>query len=266
MNVIFSVDLEPNKDGSFNGIRDAMEWFDRTIPRGTIFTTYRIANKMPDLLAELAESHEIGVHIHPKEFGYDHDQLAELSRDQQLELIKKTRKEITNAVDIEPISFRAGRHSASSKTLMILKELGFKMDASVNVQYTNYLPKSLTSRQNPFELEFGLYELPTSYVRPPLLSCVGLRELPNRHLTATANTLRTDRRGCSGLYALSWLRDTVSNLSMYMHPYDATNYHENLENNGWVFRERIGTLLNPFHADDFVSVSDLRNRGINPNT
>lgn len=258
MTIIFSVDLEPNKDGSLHGIRDAMEWFDQTVPCGTIFATYQIATEMPDLLLELAESHEIGVHVHPREFGHNHDQLAELSRDQQRKLIEQTRRVITDTVGTEPISFRAGRHSASRETLTILKQLGFKLDASVNVRYTDYLPESLTSRQEPFELEIGLYEIPTSYRHPPLLSRVGLRQFPDRYLTATANTLRTDRRGCSGLDALSWLRDTVPDLSMYMHPYDAARYHTNLENSGRVFRERIETLFNLVDANAFVPASNLR--------
>ncbi|RLM57147.1 hypothetical protein DVK02_04970 [Halobellus sp. Atlit-31R] len=255
--VVFSVDLEPNKDDSMDGIREAMEWFDRTVPRGTVFATYRIADEMPDLLVELAESHEIGVHVHPREFGHDHDQLAELSRDRQRELIEQARGVITDAVGTEPLSFRAGRHSASRETLTMLKELGFEMDASINVRYTDYLPESLTSRREPFALESGLYEVPTSYGRPSLFSHLGLRLFPNRELTATANTLRTDRRGYSGLDALSWLRETVSDLSMYMHPYDATDHHANLENNGGVFRARVEKLLEPVNADAFVSSINL---------
>ena len=39
----FSVDLEPNKDDTLDGIRDAMEWFDETIPR---FTSTRGSSDM----------------------------------------------------------------------------------------------------------------------------------------------------------------------------------------------------------------------------
>ena len=257
MSIFFSVDLEPNKDGSFHGIRDAMEWFDRTVPCGTIFTTYEIATEMSDLLIELAESHEIGVHVHPREFGYNHDQLAELSHNQQRKLIEQTREAITNIVGTEPISFRAGRHSVNQETFAVLKQLGFEVDASINVQYRDYLPDSLVSRQKLFILESELHELPTSYARPPILSRVGIRQFPNRHLTATADTLRTDRRGCSGLYAVSWLRDTASDLSMYMHPYDATNYHTNLENNGCAFRDRVETLFDPVDSKSFFTIKNI---------
>ena len=59
--VAFSVDLEPNKDGSLDGIRDAITWFDEVVDRGTVFTTYRIADELPGLITELAETHEIGL-------------------------------------------------------------------------------------------------------------------------------------------------------------------------------------------------------------
>jgi peptidoglycan/xylan/chitin deacetylase (PgdA/CDA1 family) len=255
----FSVDLEPNKDGSLHGIRDAMEWFDQIIPCGTIFATYRIANDMPDLLAELAESHEIGVHIHPKEFGYDHDQLAELSCDQQRKLIQQTKKAITDTVGTEPISFRAGRHSASGETLIILKELGFEVDASVNVQYTDYLPSEITTRSVPFEFDTGLFELPTTFGRPPFFSWLGFRTIPNRTVTATANTLRTDKRATTGLDALRWLADRFSLLSFYMHPYDASGYHTEVPNSGTIFKRRFETLISD-SGGTFLAASDVRNR------
>lgn len=261
--VAFSVDLEPNKDDSLDGVTEAMKWFDEVVPRGTAFATHRIATDRPGIIELLAADHEIGVHVHPREFGHDHDQLADLDADRQRDLIAQTRAELAEAAGcpIEAItSFRAGRHSASETTLDVLADLGFTVDASVNVRYTDYLPKSLTNRRDPFTLDSGLYELPTSYGRPSLLSRVGLRLFPNRELTATANNLRTDKRGCSGLYALSWLRDTVSGLSMYMHPYDATDHHAALENSGDVFRERVEHLFKPLDAATFVSASDLRER------
>lgn len=258
--IAFSVDLEPNKDDSLDGVAGAMDWFDQVIPRGNVYATHRIATELPGVINALAADHEIGVHVHPREFGHEHDQLAELDKDRQRELITETRIALARAAKIsehEITAFRAGRHSANKATFSVLADLGFEMDSSINVRYTDYLPDSLTSRRDPFILESGLFELPTTYGRPPLLSLTGLRLFPDRNLTATANNLRTDRRGCSGLHALSWLRDTVSGLSMYMHPYDATVYHEELSNSGAVFRKRAERLLNPIESSAFVSASDL---------
>lgn len=239
--VVFSVDLEPNKDDALDGVEEAMSWFDRTVPRGTVFATHRIATELPGLLADLAETHEIGVHVHPREFGHDHDQLAELSRERQRELIEQTRGAVADAVGTEPVSFRAGRHSASRATISVLSELGFAVDASLNVRYNDYLPAELTGRTEPFELD-GLVELPVTHGTLPVVSGCGLRALAERPVTATAATLRADRWGCSGLDAVTHLLDDARVASFYMHPYDATDHHE-LENNGETYRSRAETLL-----------------------
>ncbi|MUW13428.1 polysaccharide deacetylase family protein [Halorubrum sp. CBA1125] len=252
---LFSVDLEPNKDGTMDGVRDAMEWFDRVVPRGTVFTTYRIAAEAPDLLATLSESHEIGVHVHPREFGHDSDQLAELPRDRQWELVKRTREEITDVIGNEPISFRAGRHSASLETVDVLQELGFAVDASINVRYDGYLPATLTKRSEPFELN-GLLEVPVTHGTLPIFSTCGLRALAERPVTATAATLRADRWKCSGTSALTELAANAEVFSFYMHPYDATNHH-GLENTGMEYRERLEVLLNQLTDAVFVAIGDL---------
>lgn len=253
--VAFSVDLEPNKDGTLDGIRDAMEWFDETVPCGTVFATYRIATEMPELLAELATSHEIGVHVHPREFGHDRDQLAELSSETQRELIKTTRTAVTDAVGIEPVSFRAGRHSASCETLRVLGDLGFDVDASINVRYDEYFSSELIQRFEPFEID-GLIEVPITYGTLPILSRCGLRALAERPVTATAATLRADRWVCSGLRVVAMLMTQVKVVSFYMHPYDATDYHD-IENGGEEYRDRFEGLISMLDPSTFSTVGSL---------
>lgn len=246
MDLAFSVDLEPNKDGSFEGIEAAMDWYDDLVPQGTVYTTHQVATERPGIVADLAANHEIGVHVHPREFDHGDDDLAALSSDRQRELIQATRSAVAEAVGCAVdnlTAFRAGRHKASPQTLSVLADLGFDLDASVNVRYRDHMPASITDRVEPFEHESGLVELPTTYGNPSLLSRVGLRAGPGGNVTATAHELRTDRRYCSGLQALSWLLEaTESVVSMYMHPYDATNY-EFLENDGNSFRNRLKTLF-----------------------
>lgn len=256
----FSVDLEPNKDGTFDGVAESMNWYDEVIPRGTVYITHRVATDRPEVVAALADAHEIGVHVHPAEFGYDADDLAALSRDRQRELITETRDAVADAAGLRTAdltAFRAGRHKASPVTLEVLADLGFRVDASVHVRYREYMPAETADRAAPFIHESGLLELPTTYGRPRLPSHVWLRTAPGGHVTATANTLRTDRRGCSGLRALRWLLErTEVVVSMYMHPYDATGY-EGLENDGEVFRERLEALLSSTDSE-FVTASDVR--------
>lgn len=258
-----SVDLEPNKDDTLTGIDDAMEWFDETVPRGTVYATYRIATELPTVLESLAETHEIGVHVHPREFGHEHDQLAELSAKRQRELIDETRTALADAISTPPsriTSFRAGRHSASLDTLAVLSELEFDVDASVNVRYDDYLPDRLTTRVEPTWIDDELLELPTTYYRPSLLSRASLRVFPQREITATANTLRTDSPICSGVRAIRELfSSTRSGVSMYMHPYDATNYHTALPNAGSEFRDRLETIVADANdGDAFVTATDVR--------
>lgn len=239
--VVFSVDLEPNKDGTLTGVRSAMEWFDKVVPRGTVFATYRIATEDPDLLAELASAYEVGVHVHPREFGYEHDQLAKLRPARQRQLISKTRSVIAQATGEDPISFRAGSHSATLETIDVLRGLGFRVDASMNARYDEYLPGNLLDHSEPFELD-GLTEVPVTHGTIPRLSRCGLRALAERPITATASTLRTDRWGCPGLRVLIQLAHRTDTFSFYLHPYDATDYHE-LPGSGVEFRRRFESLV-----------------------
>ena len=259
MPIAFSVDLEPNKDGTLGGVREAMEWFDEAVPRGTVFATYRIARELPELLALLSENHEIGVHVHPVEFGGDCDQLAELSRSRQRRLIEQTRAAVADAIGVEPAtvrSFRAGRHSASETTFDVLSKLGFAVDASVNVRYEDYLPDRIRQVQNAVFLGNGLVEVPTTYVVPKLLSRAGLNVFPHRNVTATAATLRSDSMLDTGVTTLRavFSDPSVELVSMYMHPYDATEYHE-IENGGSTFRERLESILAT--VDEFRTLGEV---------
>lgn len=260
-----SVDLEPNKDDSLTGIVEAMEWFDATVPWGTIYATHRIATELPDVIAMLAADHEIGVHVHPREFGHDHDQFAELDRERQRELISETRSALAEAAGLREttiVAFRAGRHSASKTTFDVLNDLDFATDASVNINYTDYLPVSLTRHPDPFMIDSGLLELPTTFGRPPLFSKLGIRTFPDRTFTATANTLRTDRRGTTGIGALRWLLRSTEGVSFYLHPYDATDYHADLPNNGDAFRERFESLIGWFDGE-YLNASEVYDRHSN---
>lgn len=268
MELAFSVDLEPNKDGSLTGVPGAMDWFDDVVPRGTVFATYRIATELPEVVERLSVDHEIGVHVHPREFGHDQDELAELDVERQRTIIDQTRTALCEAIDSKSedvTAFRAGRHSCSLDTLDILADLGFSTDASMHVRYDDHLPECLTDRSAPFRLSNGLYEVPTTYIVPFVLSRVGLRVFPQRNVTATSTTVRIDRRGCSGELAINAVLDNAEVVSMYMHPYDATDYETDLDGNGAEFRERIERVI-PEEEAEFVTVSDAADFPPSPDT
>lgn len=255
----FSVDLEPNKDDSLDGIRDAMEWFDEVVDQGTVFTTHEIATELPDVITELVPTHEIGVHVHPREFGHSHDKLAMLPIERQRELIKTTRTKLTEVTGVKPVSFRAGRHSASRETLAVVSDLGFGVDASINIRYDEHFTADHRERTEPFAIE-GIIEAPVSHGTLPLVSQCGVRSVVERPVTATASTLRTDRLGCSGLDAIEHVLANVSVGSFYMHPYDATDYHTSLSNTGDTFRDRVERLLTLSNTKTQISINDLRAR------
>lgn len=263
--IVISVDLEPNKDDTLTGVADAMSWFDRVVPRGSIFATHRIATELPGVVEQLAADHGVGVHVHPREFDHDHDELARLPADRQREIIARTRGALADAagIDVDQVdTFRAGRHSASETTLSILSELGFRLDASVHVRYDEHLPADLLGRTEPFVLPgTNLVELPTSHTRLSLASRCGLRGALEGPVPATAATLRADRWGCPGLSAVTRVVESVETASLYMHPYDATTYHD-LENAGSPFRERLRALVAALRRDGsrFVRASDVTPR------
>jgi len=260
MVIAFSVDLEPNKDGSLDGVKEVMSWVDETVPSATLYTTHQIATELPEMLADLSEDHELGVHVHPTEFGHDHDQFAGLPPQRQRSLVVQTRQAICDATGLstdEMRAFRAGRHSASEATLSVLDDLGFEVDASVHVRYDQYLPGDIRTRQEPFRLDSGMLEIPTTWIRPPLLSRVGLRVFPNRNVTATSTTVRQDDRLCPGTRAMAMVLERAPFVSFYMHPYDGSAYHAELENAGEEYRSRMVSLLSSTPEDDFVTASDV---------
>ncbi|PSP72829.1 hypothetical protein BRC86_11415 [Halobacteriales archaeon QS_3_64_16] len=180
--------------------------------------------------------------------------MAELPFDRQATLIQRTRDALADACSLEVdeiTAFRAGRHSASRETFDALAKLGFDIDASVNVRYGQYLPASMIRRRTPFALEEGLLELPTTYIRPEFPSRLWLRTFPSGTITATANTLRTDRRFCSGKRAIQALVSSSPGVSLYFHPYDATEYHD-LENDGPTFRRRFERFVARLIKDNAV--------------
>lgn len=260
--IAFSVDLEPNLDGTLNGVKEAMEWYDDTVPTGTIFTTHTVVKELPDMIRGLADNHEIGVHVHPNEFDFDHDKFAKLPIREQTSLIKKTRNKIESECDINAesiTSFRAGRHSIDRNTFEVLSSLGFTTDASINIEYGEKIDDSVVDIDSPTPLYDGILEIPTTYTVPRLFSGLGIRALPRRTITATSSTVRIDRRGLSGSEALREIwSQTDSGFSFYMHPHDASGYHTHLENNGETFRNRIEEFLQGIReGTNFVQMSEI---------
>lgn len=259
MRFAVSMDFEPNGDGSTTGLGEALDWFDAAVPRGTIFATRDAAEAFGERLAELSNSHELAVHVHPLEFGHEHDVLARLDPDEQRRLVRETRTAIAAATGTpadELTAFRAGRHAASETTFDVLAGLGFAVDASVNRTYRAHLPAAITDRHGPFRLDCGLLELPTTSAVVPLLSRTGLAAPLWRRVTATASTVRADRGLTTGdrrlRAALAAARPEV--VSIYVHPYDVTGYHADLPNAGETFRARCEGLLSMCSA--YVTATD----------
>jgi peptidoglycan/xylan/chitin deacetylase (PgdA/CDA1 family) len=75
---------------------------------------------------ELAsQGHEIGLHVHPAEQGYE-EFLGVYGYDQQREIIRSAADEFANLMGHRPLSFTPGYFSANDYTFQVLEELGFK--------------------------------------------------------------------------------------------------------------------------------------------
>lgn len=258
-----SIDLEPNPDGTISDVPEIMRWYDNLVQGSTIYTTYKIATEIPQIVAELSRSHEIGMHVHPKEFGYEHDDFTKLSYENKRKIISTTMEELLSIRGVDSVdSFRAGRHCIDDDTLNLIREEGFSVDASYNINYGG--AKNIDSK-HPVLLSNNLVELPVSYYEPRWLSKQGLNKIlrKNRFITATASTLRSDTRISNGVELLKPLftDSEIDIVSMYLHPYDLSDNSTNIKNSGAECRARLKHIIK--ESDSIVSAYEIYKKVVN---
>ncbi|MCC6782845.1 MAG: DUF3473 domain-containing protein [Planctomycetes bacterium] len=109
--------------------RRLLELFARRGARATFFVLGWVAERVPELVREIAAAgHEIGSH------GYDHRVLDELGPEGFREDLRRTARVLGELTGRAPVSFRACTWSITSRTLWapaILAEEGYVLDSSI---------------------------------------------------------------------------------------------------------------------------------------
>jgi peptidoglycan/xylan/chitin deacetylase (PgdA/CDA1 family) len=92
---------------------------------GTFFVIPTDLEASPNLYRELDEKgHEVGLHLHPAEQGYE-EFLGIYGPDDQRKIIKEAADRFAQVMGYRPRSFCPGYYSANDYTYSILSELGF---------------------------------------------------------------------------------------------------------------------------------------------
>lgn len=106
-----------------------LDLFDRRGAKATFFCLGWVAERAPELIAEIAAAgHEIGSH------GYDHRLLHDLGREGFRQELEQTNRILEQACGRRPVAFRACTWSVTAKTPWAIEELiraGFQVDSSI---------------------------------------------------------------------------------------------------------------------------------------
>ncbi len=152
--------------------RRLLDLFARRGARATFFFLGWIAERLPDLVAEVASAgHEIGSH------GYDHQVLDALGAAGFADDLAKTEQILTSITGQRPESFRACTWSITARTpwaLSVLADRGYRVDSSVfPIQHPDYGVPGAPLQ--PYRVQVGDREL---LEFPPLVLELGGRRLP----------------------------------------------------------------------------------------
>ena len=116
---------------SFDGLKNLLNVLD---VRATFFVTANFAKKYPELIKEISEKHEVGLH------GDEHkDNYLELNEEKVEKKLTKAKKEIENIINRKIKGFRAPRLQFNK--YKVLKKLNIDYDSS-------YIPSYMPGRYN----------------------------------------------------------------------------------------------------------------------
>jgi len=128
--VIITMDMENDPlPETYQGLKflpKFCEVLDKYCIRATFFVTADVTQKFPDVVKRISEKHEIGCH------GFAHENLSMLPRKKQYNLIKMAVDTIEKVTGSKPLSFRAPGLKANYNILLVLRDLEFVCDSSIN--------------------------------------------------------------------------------------------------------------------------------------
>lgn len=189
--------------------RRILDLLERRSARATFFFLGWIAERLPDLVAEVHQAgHEVASH------GYDHRVLSDLGPDGFREDVLRTQEILESIVGVRPDGFRACTWSigaATSWAPSILCELGYRLDSSI------------------FPIRHPDYGVPGAPVVPYRLSANGLElvEVPPLTLQILGRRLPVGGGGYLRLFPLTVLRRGLAQQErsgwpgcVYLHPWE----------------------------------------------
>lgn len=147
--------LSMGEYGMLRGLPRLLELFDKYNIKATFFTPGKIAEKYPENIREIVKrGHEIGFH------GYEHENLALLTRNEQKDIFKKGMEAIKSIIEEYPRGFRAPEGELTLETLEIAKELGIIY--SSNLSDNDYPYKHTLVNGNLLEIpiHWALFDFP----------------------------------------------------------------------------------------------------------
>ena len=176
---IITIDTEEDNWGCFNDsfyttknierVPYLQDIFDEFNVKPTYLVTYPVATdensiKILKRISDDARC-ELGAHCHPwntppfeEEKNAKNSMLCNLSAELQLKKLKTLHMPIKNNLEIEPISFRAGRFGFNMEVAKNIFKLGYKIDTSVTpfVDWSSYHgPDFSDMGWRPFEFPIG---------------------------------------------------------------------------------------------------------------
>jgi peptidoglycan/xylan/chitin deacetylase (PgdA/CDA1 family) len=144
------------RDGMETGLPRLLDVLNRYRVKATFFVPGKVAETYPEALCQVAErGHEIGCR------GYENENLALLSSQEQREVLRKGRQAIEAVCEVPPAGFRAPAGELTMETLQIASDLGFTYSSSLSdddVPYFNTLRSGDQLLEIP--VHAALYDLP----------------------------------------------------------------------------------------------------------
>ncbi len=233
--LLFSIDVEPdyNKDKSkisYNHIRNNLlpflDYLMLNNITATLFIPPKVLSDNEPYFKKYYNFFEFACHVHPeldeKYKSKNKIKLTNLTEDEQLKLIRKSKTIIENITKQKVISFRASSHKLNDATFRVLNKLKFKADSS----FLSYVTFN-EHRTKPYPLDgLNLTEFPvtTTYEFPLIIKLpVKLRNIilnKRSGITFTGYTLNKLLGYNLIDYSIKSLFKKNEVLSLYVHSYD----------------------------------------------
>jgi len=119
--------LSNGQYGMKRGLSRVLQVLDDSKIKATFFVPGRIAEVYPQQVQEVAgRGHEIGHH------GYAHENFALLSKEQQMDALRKGIDALQKVCGVRPAGFRAPEGDITHDTTALLQECGFRYSSTLN--------------------------------------------------------------------------------------------------------------------------------------